>query len=469
MSGTHRPPAGFAFFLVLFGPSAAISRQGRLRALQHASQTPAPLLVPQPNDTIPQTYWDAVDQAILLAGRSTTKPASYNDPGSTAPPSGWDKLLDVTTDVVVLDTPDAELGLNDWRSVKPVAEGSSPQGPSIGATKASVLPYDMALGARLLSGATVKGPSAALPKQDFIDQQFVAQCPLVIVGKSLEVRAPSCGSNFGSWIDSGTDRTVMRWQPSSSSGLGLAVDSVVSGLGSVTFGAIDELLSLGNRYTFQIKSCLGVAIYLLEESIIKVDQMAQHAESTMVQHEIGRAGVAFFYQYSVRNLNGSLVAQTNLFRMDSNQVQFSARSDGMAAGAPVAVAQRQGSWTREKWRECIKTPRAWKLDFSNEAGAGASIKDLRMVAAATMTLIALRDEQLDTDGLQTGADTNLYLSLAKSGLIIAFVIGLAVICLMVFKTQGVDQKMRRFCFRFEAVMLPKRPAITRTPPLNPTY
>jgi len=387
-----------------------------------------------------------VDDALRQAALITTPVPSFNDPVPSPPPLVWDQLLNLTN-VATQDSSGSTDGV-------------------------SVLPYTMMMGAGIMSALVYHEPSTPVPTQDMVDEGLTSRCPLILFGNSLTVRAPSCGRDLGFWQDY-SGRAVLRWQPNEQSGIRFGVDSVVTGQGSVIFATLDEPFTLTNTYNFMLKSCLGSVIYNIQETITKVDHMASNADSTMLAHDLSQAKEAYFYQYTITFPNGSLVAQTNLYRMDHNQVNITLRNDYTAQGTLVAVANRQGNWLREKWRECSQSPRGWSLDFSSydpkQTSTIATVQDIRMVSAAVITLMALRDEALRSDGLQNGADQSLYFSALKSVLLIIVLLVLAVVILAFFRLKSVETKMRRFCFKFEGWLLPKRPAITRTPPLHPAY
>lgn len=433
-------------------PLAALSsQQGRVRALVLAERAAqAHVLDPQPNDTIPESYWIMVDDALRQAALVTTPPPSFNVPVAAPQPLQWDQILNVTNDVVSVDS-----------------SGST------STYKVGVLPYNMMIGAAIMSALSYHPPSTPIPTQDMVDEGLTSRCPLILFGNSLTVRAPSCGRELGYWQDGRSGRAVLRWEPNERSGIRFGVDSVVTGPGSGLFAVIDETFSLSNTYNFLLKSCLGSVIYYVQESITKVDHMASHADSTMLAHDLSQAKEAYFYQYTITSPNGSLVAQTNLYRMDHNQVNITLRDDYAAQGTLVAVARRQGNWVRDKWRECSLTPRGWSLDFSmynpNQTATIATVQDMRMVSAALITLMALRDEALQSNGLQNGADQSLYFTVLKTFLLTILGLVLAVLIFVVFRLKSVDKKMRRFCFKFEGWLLPKRPALARSPPFQPAY
>merc|ERR1719277_2528932 len=82
-----------------------------------------------------------------------------------------------------------------------------------------VVPYDMQLGARILYGLSPKNTQTPPPTQGYINEAFVAQCPMVMFGTSLAIRAPTCSSSLGEWADLVTNRPVLRWSRSKTGGL----------------------------------------------------------------------------------------------------------------------------------------------------------------------------------------------------------------------------------------------------------
>lgn len=446
---------------------------------------PANLLVPLANDTLSAAYWNQVNQAIAAAARLTTPPPSFNDPPPTAEPDPWDKVFQASSVVTVVDSPQRAENLNNWELATPMppraevtatgalVSGSRAQTHSMPDKRfVSVVPYDMQLGARIMSGLTEKAPGTPPPSQAIVDETFVSQCPILMFGNSLSVRAPRCGSTMGEWADPTTNRAVLRWDSNKKGGLRFGVDSAVTGPGSVLFADLVESLSI-DRSVFNLYNCLNVKRYIIEESIIKVDHMAANAYTTMLDHDLGGTKEAFFYEYTIKHLNGSAVAKTTLFRLDQDMVNFTWFSNlESPVGKLIAVASRSGHWKRDQWRTCTENPRGWQLNFTDAAlfDTAASVMDLRLASAVVINLMAYRDEEVSADdGFQHIGQGELYWSFL-SWFFSVFLVAVACLALLlVCWIKEIDKKLKRFCFRLEQVLLPKRPISVRTPILNPTY
>lgn len=458
-------------------PAAATSGRGPTRTAASAD-----LLVPLPNDTISAEYWTQVNEAIAQAARLTTPAPSFNDPLPTKPPSDWEKVFQASQVVTVVDSPQRSENLNNWEFATPMppraavtADGKviSGQGQDsqLDRRHVSVVPYDMQIGARIMQSLSEKSPETPPPSQAVVDETFVAQCPILMFADTLAVRAPRCGNPLGEWADPATDRPILRWQPNNKGGLRFGVDSAVSGQGSALFANLQEKLSI-DRNEFELFNCLNVKRYTVEESIVKVDHMAANAFTTMVDHDLSGTGQAIFYEYTIKHPNGSAVAKTTLFRLDQDTVNFTRFHDRESpVGDLIAVATRNGHWKRDQWRTCTDNPRGWQLTFTNadKFETAASVMDLRVAAATVINLMAYRDEEVGKDGFQHVGQGQLYWSMLS----VFFSLFLsAVACLLVLLgcwIKEYDKKMKRFCFRLEQVLLPKRPINVRTPILNPAY
>jgi len=115
--------------------------------------------------------------------------------------------------------------------------------------------------------------------------------------------------------------------------------------------------------------------------------------------------------------------------------------------------------------------RGWDVTFPEEAKKTtvATVQDLRVAAAAVITLMAHRDEDVTADGFQHIGQSQMYWSLFSAAWLVLAAILLVVVVLVICKQQGTEKKMRRLCFRFESCLLPRRPVKVRQPVLSPTY
>jgi len=444
-------------------------RTSRNLLRQRAGQSPG-LLVPQPNDTIPEEYWADVNRAIYNQGLHTPPPASLNDPSPTPTPEPWKKIIKASADVNVMDTPDAQNHLLNWEYATPQPFSSSGSPLEAVERKMGVVPYDMELGAHIMYGLSAKSSESLPPTQASVDEAFIAQCPMIMFGDALYITAPRCGSDLGAWTDPSRNRAILRWRDNGKGGLYMGLDSAVTGEGSVKFAEYVEKFTL-NKYHFELRNCMNAMRYTVEEQVIKVNHMAPHASSTMLEHDISKSHEAIFYKYVINHPNGTSVAQTNLYRMDQSEVNFTFSAE-TGDGAVFAVARRQGFWQRDQWRLCTQTRRGWALDFmvsQSSFETVATVQDLRVAAAATITLMAFRDEDVGTDGFQHTGQGHMYWVLARSVFLAVLAIAGLCLCWIVVTHRNLDRRARWLCFRLETFLLPKRPVKERQPVLHPAY
>jgi len=329
-----------------------------------------------------------------------------------------------------------------------------------------------------LSGGVTQTPP---PAQATIDQQFVAQCPMVMFKHNLSIRGPSkCNNTRGQWIamDTNNVRPIMRWETLGNGKLSFGVDSAISGPGTALFADITQDLTL-NSYKFKVRNCLGVDRWHVEEMVYKVNSMG-HVDSTVELHDTTRNGVAYFYRYVITKPDGKLFSQSSLYRKSATKVFFNHYRDGLDTGVVLATATKQGTWTGEGWRECMSptSPRGWSINFSPEATANgkilshatmATVQDIRVAIAGAITLMAYRDESRGSDGINAEGGQTQMLMLAGGVALVIVVFILAVNCCMVFRASGLRDKLKRALFDSEGALMPKTPHQNRTPPFHNTY
>lgn len=294
---------------------------------------------------------------------------------------------------------------------------------------------------------------------------------MLLVNDRLRITAPRCGLEQGSWADPVTGRIILRWTQNGGGGLHFAVDSVVSGNGSVVFGNFDQAFSITGYY-FNLYNCMGVNRYAVQEDIVKVDHMASKASSTAYDHDSGSSKEAVFYKYTVKRPDGTPVAATALFRVGQNEVNITRYgSNQFTSSSIVATARRNGHWQREQWHECTETPRGWNVEFpeSSDLDTVATVQDLRIVSAAIINLMAYRDEEAGSDGLQHAGQAAMYGQLAKVFFLVFFIFLVFCVVVVAVRRRAFDKKLRRLLFRVEQVCLPKRQGKVRQPVLHPTY
>lgn len=436
-----------------------------------ASATPAAEII---DGTITEYYWQKIDAAIANAGLLTPKPRSLNDAAPTPTPEPWLKILGTSETVEVLDTADdAADAVEDYNYATPPPPIPSSEGISNKFRKMSVLPYEMALGADLMYEISEKNTPSPLPQQAIVDQTFMAQCPMLMMGDSILISPPGCaGSSLGQWLDPSSQRTVLRWATNDQGGLDFGVDSAVSGPGSAKVAEIDQQLGFQTSNNYALYNCMGVLTYNIEETTTKVAAMSASAESTALGHDVSQTKAAVFYQYTIKLPNGTSVAQTSLFRLNHNEVNFTTLTNGIPSGS-IASAQRMGSWSGEEWRSCGPAIKGWQVNFGQTKGSDlrwvSTAQDLQVAATFIVTLMAWQEETVSPDGLEHAGQAALYKSMIKSILIVVFLLVTFAAGVTVFRSKGLDKKFKRFCFKLEAVVLPMRPHVVRAAPLKPTW
>lgn len=414
--------------------SANKEREGATRL--RLRQTPT-LVQPQPNDTISAMYWSQVDALLAAAGRSTPRPLTQ------------------------AEIQQAEAAPNKWNQVT-----------------AERQPYDTQIGAALLRGIEEEPTKTPPPSQAVVSESFVAHCPMLVFGSQLYIRAPHCSETMGAWINPNTGHNFLRWQDSDDdTNVHWGVDSIMYGNGSTTFATSDLQASLAGTSTrFSLKNCLGVERYTIEERITKVDSMG-YSDTTWRMHDTSYTGKAFFMKYLIWSPNGTMVAETNLFRMNARDVNITMTPRNNAPGTLIATAHRNGHWDRDGWRQCTLTstgqPRQWQVNFmisQRELQTVATVMDLRVAAAALINIMALRDEHRNQEtgldeqgeGLQLWNAVSFWLWIAIAGG--CFLCGLC--CLQL--SGGADWIAKKLN-RVQDSLLPKRPAKARLPSFHASY
>lgn len=425
-----RHVAGALFLLALVLPVHVDAVEARLRTLlQRSSES---ILVPQSNDTISQGYWAQVQRQLEAAGKNTPPPHMWSLLPPAPTPGPWKKVFTANQ------------------------------------------PYDALLGARIISELTEEATPTPPPTQTYVSQQFLAQCPLVMFSNGLYVRPPRGRDRMGVFADPATNRSVLRWAPRDDGGFALGVDSARTGNGSVVFAEMRERLQLTGD-TYELFNCLGVLRYTIEEKLVRIHSMGP-GWTTMRMHDITRGKPAYFMRYFIRHPNGTVVAKSNLFRQHSNSVNFTLQQsevdDDPATGPLIAVAKRQGIWTRNGWRNQSGEAREWRVTFPTSAksiDSAATVMDIRFAATAVITLMAIRDETREITGLTYVGEGSAAKEVLSGWLYVIIFAILGLIAFMVMQHYGIPARMRIFLFEVEARFMPKRPTKLRQPVMHPTW
>jgi hypothetical protein len=398
--------------------------------------TAQPLLIPAVNDTIPQSFWTNADNILAEAGYSTPQPPASvinpNAPETPPPPLPWQVVMDDASQ-----------------------------------------PVDTKLGGALMYSLSSKPTGTPPPSQARVDAQFVAQCPMVMFESDLTISAAHCNETMGQWWSPNptNPRTVLRWKPADMSGIEFGVDSALTGPGSAEFAMMKQLITW-TGYRFELNNCLGVERWQVQEEVFKIDSMG-NVDSTNEISDIAYNGNQYFLKYHIYSPAGALVSESNLFRMDSNQINFTQVKDGYSTGQLLAVAKRVGNWEGKGWTQCTaqSSPRAWSVNFPGqlEHPTVATVQDIRVALAAAVTLMGYRDENRQKDGLnQQGASREWFVFYA--GIALICLAGLICTnCVCIFLNSGIKDKMKKTFYDTERAFLPKRPIQHHSPPLHTSW
>lgn len=407
------------------------------KAGETGSTTAQPLLIPATNDTIPQSYWTNANAILAAAGLSTPQPPANvinpNAPATPPPPLPWE----------IVATDPAQ-------------------------------PVDTKIGGAIMNSLSSKPTATPPPSQSRVDQQFVAQCPMVLFESNLTIYGPHCNESMGYWWDPNpiNPRTILRWKPADMSGVEFGVDSALTGPGSALFAFFKQLITL-TGYRFQLTNCLGVERWEVQEEVFKIDSMG-NVDSTIETSDIAANGNQYFLKYHLYSPTGKKVSTTNLYRMDANQINFTQVVDGYSTGKLLAVAKRVGNWLGKGWLQCTakNSPRAWSLYFpGNQADHStvATVQDIRVALAATVTLIAYRDENRGSDGLNLQGQSREWFVFWSGLALICFGGLVCCNCCLIFFTSGIKDKLKKTMYDTERVLLPKRPIQHHAPPLHTSW
>lgn len=455
----------------LFGPGGASPELGEavppgaLRyGLDPEAGDPAAGGPPAPADGLESPDLEGKDLGDAVSESGAGDPPSRGDAVDLSP---WDKILAASDHKKSLDTPE-KLGLALG------APSDEFMGQMRGVTASikskAVVPYDMQLGAHIMSALSEKKPPQSLPRQEDIDSQVLTRCPLCVLSGSLAVSAPKCGDKHGQWRVPGSGGASMRWTENALGGMTLKVDSAVEGNGAVLFADVREKFTW-DKSNFLVTNCIGLPRYQIEESIVRMNKMSN------VQSEAGvlRSGEAFYYQYIIRSMNGTKLATTQMLKPATGQVNISLFDNELAdVSDVVATATRRGAWEQRQWAECTNEPRDWLITFPPYKGEQkntlVTMQDIRVAAAATITLMAYRQEFIGDNGIPNTGKWHMYWSFGKSILLILAVVIVTFWCWTVsFEASMLNQKIQDLFKRLESSILPRYSPGKRLPVLHPTW
>lgn len=398
------------------------------------STTPQDLYIPANQYAIPQKFWTQAHNELKAAGLSTPVPsaAHVNAPPVTGTPPPWQNVM-----------------------------------------QEAKQPLNTKLGGAVMYELTGPGTPTPPPTQASVGQQFIAQCPMVLLENTLSIRAPSCNDTFGRWVDPNplNPRNILGWTPAQAAGNGLffGVNSALTGPCSAEYATLTEQMTLTGSH-FVLKNCLGVERWQIEENVYKIDSMGR-VDSTVDPHSITSNTQGYFLKYIIKTPTGVKAAETDLFRMASNAMNFTEIVNSENTGKVLAMVTRQGEWTAKGWEVCMdkSSPRGWTIRFPTTLKPQvATVQDINVAIASAITLMGYRNQDRGANGLNNqGATRDEYVVIGAVSLV---AIALIVACnfAVVLTNSGVKDKIKRTLFDIQG-LLPKSASQQRCPPLHPTY
>jgi len=415
-------------FLDLSKPETELPKQGFLQKPTKAA-SPA---------GFPPRYWSRVDTILSNAGKSTPQPSQANEPFAPPTPEPYHQVI--------------------------IAKHQ---------------PLDTRIGAKLMYETEdfhIDNTPTPPPSSMTAINQFVAPCPMVLFMKEVNIYGAdsNCDEDNeqqGKWIDPDGKRTLLRWRRKGSSGVFYGVDSALSGPGSVMFGEMNYQWVL-NGVSFEFRNCMQVGRYFIDEEITKVTNIGKGIDSTFQTHNVADNGVGYFLRYVIRFSNRTIVAQSNMFRMYSDQVNFSTvrQFGGVTPGSVIATAQRVGDWKGKGWR--CNSARYWHMEFPLEQRAFDSLAtaaDLRTATSAIITLMARRDEDRAKNALLESTQWELTWYIVMGVLILIQICCVGCMLTFLCNWAQIKEKLRIFFNDVEEICMPKKSMKQRVPPIHATY
>jgi len=438
------------------------------------------LYEPLPNDTIGAAYWNEVDAAIQAAAATSQAPVMNSGQFSTTKADWTDVFTKTKNDFNYDDLTDEEKAAGKDVSTVYRPPSASQQAALVG-SNVNLVPYHMQLGAKMVYALSETSTNAPIPDQLTVSQQFVTECPMTFISSSIDITAPNCRAKFGQWADPTNGKTVLRWKPDSSGqywGLYFGVDSRMHGNGSVTFANADQQFSLSGT-SFELRNCKGVLRYTIEEQVTSVSHLGAGVTSSIQAHDKDNTGQAFFYQYSVRAANGSIVAVTSQYRSTQNSFTVNMIGSEVSAGAQIASATKKGTWTSQEFGSCLNKAgdpanNAWSVSFdltSDDVIGPTTVQDLRIATGMLVTLMTYRASETAGGGVSRTGEHKMIAGMVVSLVIVVLVVALLVFCIGALRSNKSKQvkALTACCFKVESSCLPQIPTWKRNSPYNATY
>lgn len=253
-------------------------------------------------------------------------------------------------------------------------------------------PVDTAIGTFLTEGFAERPTVTPLPSQSSVDA-VRAGCPMLLNWpQQLDIYAlnPCEKHGQGAWRDSSTNEHIMRFgQSCNPFGGGLApLVTYSSVLGEETFAFTQKRVTLFESQVV-LNDCAGNLRYTIEEKVYKQRARAD----SLACARFGACDGTDWFQYFLRQANGTLAAQTPWIHLFQSELEFV----HPITGATIATAQRIGEWIPNQ--DNCQGDRRWQLSYADPFPHGPlAIVTERWPLAALMTVATMRDANRRSSG-----------------------------------------------------------------------
>jgi len=336
-------------------------------------------------------------------------------------------------------------------------------------------PYDTRLGSDIIWEITQEATVTPPPSQKVVDALVAAQCPMIpSLSEQLIVGPPKCDDTMGYW-DEPQGQNVLRWQESGDAGnfVSFGLDGQAGVNGSVNFATLEYRRNLFEDI-WDVRTCQGMPLWQIKQSITKIEKMGQ-GRSTSITSDSSLKKVAYFVQYTISYANGTKAAQTDLMKLGADAVNITSLSRS-TPNQLIAQAVRKGRWKGQGWTNCTadKNKRSWEITFVGDVtdvDMAATAADVRVVSAATITLMAILDGRRLPDAAlpEKGMVKELSWYLVQVVLFFFILILIPLLAVWVCHSQTYGDSLRVSCLKIQLFLLPRDKPKQRPVYLPPTY
>ncbi|CAD7941277.1 unnamed protein product [Amoebophrya sp. A25] len=296
----------------------------------------------------------------------------------------------------------------------------------------------------------VKSDITVLPTQESLDLAY--GCPSVVLPKTVVVNAPTgCTSTrrtAGIATPTGTELQTWTEQCYQLNAPNLIITDKKTG------GTVTQAWTRPTGYTniVDLTDCNGNTVYTIHEMIYHLSGSSiQSCKSTSGILGGGGCSGDVYLKYEIIAKSGVVVAVTSYIPVFAESFKLVDPSNGKT----IATLGKNGAWSPSD--ACPVYEKKWYVSFettTSTGGASLTNEDRRWVIAAFMSVIAVRDEDRNSDGgVRWSACTkrSLVVSLVMVGLVL---VGIGIL-LSLWAAFRCRENLIRFFFRLQERVLPR--------------